>query len=591
MAPEARDLLHDSHKSSSISVLFCAAMAIAAAFVPGGGPAYADVQISGLEEPYLGNALAALALDNEACDTPTWRVRGLFDRAESEIRGSLEAFGYYGAEIGSSLETDDDCWIARFNVSLGEPVRLRDVDLAIDGEAASDPEFSSLIQGTSLVAGRPLNHGDYENLKTALNDLARQEGYVEARFSTSRIDVYPDEGAADVSLRFDSGPRYSFGPITVKQQVLDPDLIERYYTIHRGDPFDRRKLTELYGVLVDSLYFGLVDVHPLAADPERREIPVSIELTAGTTTRLSYGGGFATDTGPRFRFTRTNRRVNSHGAQRTISFNASPVISEFSVVHRLPYGDPRTEWISFSAGLKHENTETFTSDSVEFGARQVVKRGADWQETHFLNLLVEKYDFGEDVNRTRLLQPGANWLRVRADNAIRPDHGERVFFEVSGASDVLGSQTSFLRVVGEARWIRSLPNHARVLMRLRAGAIAEQDFNALPPSVRFFAGGDQSIRGYGYESLGPVDDTGNVIGGDRLAVGSVEYEYPVKERWSVAAFYDAGNAFRSGEFDPVAGTGLGARWRSPLGPIRFDVAKALDGDRGVRLHIWLGPDL
>jgi translocation and assembly module TamA len=566
-------------------------MSVGAAFVPSGGPAYADVQIAGLGEPYLANALAALALDNEACDAPAWRVNGLFDRADAEIQDALEAFGYYSAKIDSTLEWTDDCWIARFDVSLGEPVRLRTVDLGIGGEAASDPEFSSLIDSTVLVAGRPLNHGDYERLKTALNDLARVKGYVEARFSSSRIDVYPDEGAADVTLKFESGPRYSFGPITVKQQVLDPDLIDRYYTIHRGDPFDRRQLTDLYAVLVDSLYFGLVDVRPLAADPEQHEIPVLIELTPGSRKRSSYGGGFATDTGPRFRFTRTNRRVNPHGAQRTINFDISPVVSEFSIVHRLPYGDPRTEWLSFNAGLKHEDTDSFTSDSVEFGARQVVKRSATWQETRFLKLLVENYEVADAVDRTRLLQPGVNWLRVHADNPIRPDRGNRLFFEVSGASDVLGSQTSFVRIVGEARWIRTLPNRARVLTRLRAGAIGEHDFDALPPSVRFFAGGDQSVRGYGFESLGPVDDQGNVVGGDRLAVGSVEYEHPVKARWSVAAFYDTGNAFRSGKFDPVAGTGLGARWRSPLGPIRFDVAKALDGERDVRLHIWLGPDL
>jgi translocation and assembly module TamA len=190
------------------------------------------------------------------------------------------------------------------------------------------------------------------------------------------------------------------------------------------------------------------------------------------------------------------------------------------------------------------------------------------------------------------LQPGASWIRLRADNTIRPDHGDRLFFEVSAASDQLGSDTSFIQTIAESRWIRSLADRSRILARIRAGATWNRDFNELPPSARYFAGGDNSVRGYEFRSQGPVDADGDVVGGDRLLVASIEYEYELREKWSVATFYDAGNAFHAGKLDAVAGFGIGARWQSPLGPIRIDVARPLDGiDRDLRLHISLGPDL
>jgi translocation and assembly module TamA len=133
---------------------------------------------------------------------------------------------------------------------------------------------------------------------------------------------------------------------------------------------------------------------------------------------------------------------------------------------------------------------------------------------------------------------------------------------------------------------------ARILFRTELGVTAEESFDELPPSVRFFAGGDNSVRGYDFEALGPVDDAGEVIGGSSLAVTSVEYEHRIKAKWSLAIFVDSGNAFEGSEFEPKTGAGIGTRWQSPLGPIRVDVAHPFDDTQdNWRLHITLGPDL
>jgi translocation and assembly module TamA len=578
--------------SRVVPALVRAGVVLAAANMVSPG-ALAEVRLTGLEGALLDNALIHLSLDEEPCDAPEWRVRERFARASAEIGSALEAFGFYAFEVAEQLELGEACWRASFDIDVGEPVRLRAVDVDVRGTAAGDPGFAQLITDSGLTAGEPLRHGDYEQLKRRLVELAQRMGYVEAVYESSRIDVYPEAGVADVVLHLDSGPRYTFGEIVFNQELLEPALLDRYYEFRRGDPYDRQRLTELYVELTGSGYFSAVDVRPQLADREAKEIPVLVTLAGLRRFAISYGLGFSTDTGPRFRFGRANRRVNQSGAQSGINGQLSPVISEIGYNYRFPYGDPRSEWISLDAGIKHEDTDTATSDTLELGARRVIRRRAGWQETRFIDLMIEDFVVAETRSRARLLTPGISWLKVEADDALRPAHGYRLGLELSGANDSLGSDTTFVQVDATAKWIHSFENQSRLLLRGRLGFTSGRNFVELPPSVRFFAGGDNSIRGYEFESLGPVDANGDVIGGERIAVASVEYDFPLSASWSGAVFVDAGNAFTGSDFEAKKGAGLGLRWQSPVGPIRFDIAWPVDDpvEHGARLHVSLGADL
>jgi translocation and assembly module TamA len=164
--------------------------------------------------------------------------------------------------------------------------------------------------------------------------------------------------------------------------------------------------------------------------------------------------------------------------------------------------------------------------------------------------------------------------------------------ELRAATDAVLSDTSFLQAIARGKWIWSSPRGRRFLVRGDIGVTAQSDFADLPASVRFFAGGDNSVRGYEFDALGPVDAAGQVIGGSALATGSFEFEQPLTARWSMALFVDSGNAFEGSHIDARTGAGLGARWQSPLGPIRLDLAHPLDDDTTRwRLHVSLGPDL
>jgi len=552
----------------------------------------ATVEIAGVDSVLADNVRAYLTLDEEPCDVPQWRVEQQYRAAPEQIREALQAYGYYEPVIETAMMRDDTCWHVTLTIAAGEPVLLRRVELALTGEAARDTAFTGARDEAGLASDAVLDHGAYERLKVRWFDLARERGYADARFTANRIDVYPTEHAADVELAFDSGPRYAFGRVDFKQTVLTERLAGSYVTFREGEPYDARRLTEVYGELSASGFFRTVDVRALAPDAATRTIPVEIALTGAARIQQSYGIGFSTDTGPRFRFGRNNQRYNERGHQFGINAQLSPVISEITANYRLPLRGSRTEWLNFDTGFEREHTETAESERIELGARRVLEREQDWTRTEMLSLRVEDFTVADQEGRARLLLPGVDWTRIRADNEIRPQRGSRLSLELRAATDAVLSDTSFLQAIARGKWIWSLPRGRRFLVRGDVGVTAKKDFDELPASVRFFAGGDNSVRGYEFEALGPVDAAGQVVGGSALATGSFEFEQPLTARWSMALFVDSGNAFEGSRLDARTGAGFGARWQSPLGPIRLDLAHPFDDDTtDWRVHVSLGPDL
>src|SRR5690606_3638364 len=160
----------------------------------------AALEVRGLTEPLLGNVFAYLKLDEEPCNAPDWRITAQYDAAPRDIRAALEAFGYYDPSIEGTLERSPECWRAVFEVDAGEPVRIRSLDVRLEGEAEADPAFSTVLARSPLAAGAPLDHGAYERLKRSWTDLARERGYAEAEFVEARIDVYTAARSADIVL-------------------------------------------------------------------------------------------------------------------------------------------------------------------------------------------------------------------------------------------------------------------------------------------------------------------------------------------------------------------------------------------------------
>ena len=552
------------------------------------------ITVEGVDGVVARNVRSRLSLSNEACDAPGWRVDRLVERAAGEAREGLRALGYYDpASVAVVLNDGDECVQATVSVSPGEPVRIAAVNKRLEGAGSDDAEFAAYLDTLPPVVGEVLNHGVYEETKRSIERYAAEHGYLEGTFVSRRFTVDVAARSASVDLVYRPGRRFRFGPLNIERIALDASLIERLAAYREGEPYDARAVVEVNRRLSQSGYFERVDVNPRIDRPVNGTVPVDVSLTTRKRHAFTAGAGVTTDAGPRVRLGYEDRRATSGGHQWSLHGAASLIRRSLDAEYRIPIEESRTGWLNVNAGVVREHTDTARTEAARLRVAQTRSRWGDWRETRFVSLSHDDFTVGRMHGSARLLTPGVSLATTRYDTRPRPTDGYRLHLEASGGHEAAGSDASFLRAFASAGWVRGVPAGGRLLARAELGTMAVDDLDAMPPSQRFFTGGDGSVRGYEFASLGPVDEGGTVVGGRFLAVGSIEYEHPVRDQWSGAVFVDAGNAFDTEYRNDglKVGVGIGIRWQSPIGAVRLDVARPLDDTQRFRVHLRLGPDL
>lgn len=559
---------------------------------------YADIRltvdIQGIEDEQLSNARLFLSIDQQKDHEllSESRLRRLHNKAPDEIRRSLQAYGYYRPEIKSELkQTAADQWLASYRVDPGPAIPLGVFELNVSEPLRSDPAYIKNISYDILQIGAPFKHRHYEAFKSSLSQFASERGYFDATFVKHLVEIDLQHYEARIYLHYESGRRYNFGEINIDQTSLNDGLLQRYISFQQGEPYSQGKLIDLQQGLNDSDYFKRVEVSPGPINTQTGEAPVSIKLVQRKDHRFSFGLGYGSDTGARARFDWLMPLINPQGHR----FNTSTVVSELGynlgVQYRVPVLNPRTDQLVYNAGVVNEETDTSESTLQTTGVSLNHRRG-QWREVISLNFQQEDFVVADLEDDSTLLIPGIAWSRIWGNNFIYAIDGVRFDLELRGANREFYSDTSFGQLRGSIKAISSFTQKTRLIARGTFGTTSTNEFSALPSSVRFFAGGAQSVRGFSYESLGPTDEDGDVIGGKHLLVGSLEVEHWVTEKWGLALFYDAGNAIDDFNDTLEEGAGIGYRWKSPIGSIRIDIANALsDEDKPWRLHINIGPDL
>lgn len=557
------------------------------------------IEVDGLDRDLRRNVVATLSLEEarDDDDLDEDRIRRLHAKAPEEIGTALQPFGYYRPGVQSALERQGDTWLARYTVEPGPALKVTRRDVRILGEGADDSGFRELVREFPLAEGETLFHPDYEEGKTALEEYAAENGYLDAAFQASEIRVDLASYTSEVVVHYDTGPRYRFGPVTFNQDFLNPDLLRGYVTWEQGEPLDVDELLEAQNALSDSPYFQRVEVVTRQEQAQGLEVPIEVNLIASRKQRWTAGAGYGTDTGPRGTVGLELRRINRRGHRGQSEARVSEIEKSFSASYQIPGPYPRTDVLTFQVAYADLRPETSRSQSALIGAGLTRARGS-WREAFGLNFQREDFEVGLDKGISELLIPQASWNRVKADDRISATSGQRLELKIRGADESLLSNASFLQAQAEGKLITSFADRFRFLGRAQVGYTETDQFRELPPTMRFFAGGDQSVRGFAYQALGPRDEGGNVIGGETLLTGSVELEYRILEKWrflekwGIAAFYDTGNAMESFSGSLERGAGVGLRWVSPIGPIRADVAWALsEPGRPIRFHLTVGPDL
>jgi len=556
-------------------------------------PAAADVSVLGLEdEEAVTNIKLTLSLSKEPCDAPEWKIRHLFSEADKEISEAMRAIGYYHSKTQKTLTFDSDCWQTEFNVTPGPPVIIDRIEIVFEGEAKDDPEFQALNKKLQQDMGSVLNHGRYEAMKSKIESLAMESGYFDNKFIDKKLLIDKERNTAQIELRFDSGQRLLFGHVEIDQDILNPEFVEKFVPIQPGDYYSASVLSKTHNNLSTSGYFQSIDIHPELEQVENRQVPIHLTLTPKKIHHYTIGAGYDTDKGPLLGASYQNRRLNREGHFITFNLDLSPVLSVADAEYDVPLEKPLTDFFSFGGGLKRENTDTFNSLSAKVSARLKHTFESGWKQTLYIDEVYEHFKNNAESHNTLLLLPGGSWLRSVADNPLRPTEGYRLMFNAAGTYENPLSNISMAQASLSAVWMHPSPWDGRFILRTDLGATSVSDFNSLPTTYRFYAGGMNSVRGYGYKELGPKDDDGNIIGGRFLSVVSVEYEQSILENWGVATFIDSGNAFNLDQISFKTGVGLGVRWYSPIGLVRIDFAVPLDpANQSFRVHFAAGTRL
>ena len=552
-----------------------------------------SLDVRGLEEGrLLNNVRSKLPAPEFACDVPRVRLQSYLRDAEQRAFSALRALGHFNARVDTRVDGGGNCPKLVLAIEAGPAVRLDRVDIQILGPFDADPSAERFREGLRLRVGDNLDQGVYDSTRDDLINRARARGYLDAHYVERALWVDPEQNIARVTLVLDSGERYRFGEIRADQRILEPRFFRRLVPVREGDPYSSDQLALISSNLSASGYFSDVRVRPDIDARSNNQVPVDLLLTERARTAYEFRTGFGTDTGARLRADVDRRRVNRRGHTWRAGVGLSQRIQAIDTIYSIPQRNPLTDSLDIYARLQREDNNAIVASSGTTGAQFSRQRG-HWSQAAFTEYVYERTTFGKEPERSsNFLLAGIRLGHRQLDDPLFPTRGHSFNLRLQGAAESLLSSASLTQANVKGAFAYPL---GRSILKARGefGTTWTSDFTELPKSLRFFTGGDNSVRGYAFESLGPRNAADEVVGGRHLVVMSVEAMHPIiGNDWFGAAFVDVGNAFDNfRDMDLKTGTGAGVRWRSPIGMVRVDVAVPFNGDkRSPRLHLGIGAE-
>lgn len=569
------------------SLLLMAAPALAASNV--------RLQLTGLEGELQKNVRARLSTITPDEVNADGRFRARVDEA---IRKGLRALGYYDPEIRFAFIPAQGRGrpVLKVTVKPGEPVKIAGSSIAIRGGAQSDEDYQKLVRQRRPVEGSILNHGAYDDFKSQLSTLSMRKGYFDGRFNKSQLGVMPSTHQAWWDIDYDSGTRYRFGKVNFRGSQIQSAYLWNLVPFQEGDVYSAEQLGEFNRRLSATGWFNSVVVAPDFEQGRRGKVlPLDAVLTPRTRNSVETGVGYATDVGPRLKTTWKRPWVNAYGHSLESSLSLSAPEQQLDLSYKIPLlKSPLEQYYLVQGGFKREDLNDTQSDSTSLNLARYWELSSGWQRAVNLHWTLDHFTQANVTNTTMLIYPGLSFNRTRQRGGLMPDWGDTQRYSVDVSNTLWGSDIDFAVFQAQNVWIRSLAEKHRFVARANLGWIETGSFSRVPPSLRFFAGGDRSIRGYKYKSVSPRDSDGKLTGASKLATGSLEYQYNVTGKWWGAVFVDSGEAVNDlARTNLKTGAGIGIRWASPVGPIKLDIARPIgDNDKhGLQFYIGLGPEL
>jgi translocation and assembly module TamA len=569
---------------------------------PLAGAGTLTVQIDGVDGELKAavNAAAEIALYSGR-DVSAAQARRLYDRAPKDIAKALEAYGYYNATASGELKEIAQGFNATVHVNPGEATTVAALTIDVPDPARDEKAVAKALADFAPGKGQRFDHAAYERSKAAVQAALAASGYLDATLTTHRVEVQRGANRAAIAVAWRPGARYRYGKTTFSGDQFVEGLLDRYVPWHEGDFFAQIQLLQLQQRLNDADYFAIIDVHPDREHAADGVIPIAVVLTPAKRNVYTTGVFIDTDVGFGIKGALTRRWVNGLGHKLKIETLIAQRLKSVAAIYTIPLPGPNNRAYNFGATYRDENTDTTQSKTASLVANET-RQWLGFTRTLGLHLLTGDFKIIDPHGNKALDQSGHSTLlypelvleKKHADDPLFVRDGYALTLIARGTPGLL-SDTQFAQARVDGKWIRGIGENQRLIVRGTLGAMEVGDFDKLPPELRFFAGGDRSIRGYAFQTIGPQDANGLVRGGEDLVVASAEYEYYFKPNWGIATFIDSGDAFTGfGNFKTRIGTGVGLRWRSPVGMVRADIGVPVHdpyGQTGVQLHLVIGPDL
>lgn len=554
-----------------------------------------------------------------------------------QAKALIATEGYYSPQVSAGLDTSGGTPVARVIVEPGEPTLVSDIDLVLQGfvpfeQGGAPYDAAALRNRWSLPVGARFRQADWEGAKRDLLREVVQSRFPRAQLVETSATVDPETRKASLRVVMDSGPEMRFGELRIRGLKRYPStIITNLNKIRPGDEYSETALQALQSRLQETGYFSTVEVSAdmravlnaeiqemkedgddaaapapsataQAADPDAPAVPgqattgvkppapgptvlpVLVRVTENKQKNVEVGLGFSTDTGARAQVGYDDLNVFGKRMKSDVIYEQKRQSARADFYWPTTpdgYND------SVGGGVEREDVRGEITTTASVSARRAWGT-PELERSLTLEVLAEKREVaGLETNYSKSVPLTYNVTRRKLDNLLQPTRGYALNWQVGVAPLPLLTDEKFIRGYTRGVYYRPVGETGTLILRGEAGAVFSKDKEGVPSSFLFRAGGDQSVRGYGYQQLG-VQEGDAIVGGRYLLTAGAEYQYWFRPPWGVAVFYDAGNAGdKFSDLHPKSGYGVGARWRSPVGPINVDVAYG-HAVKKARLHFSLG---
>ncbi len=511
----------------------------------------------------------------------------LVDQVPEQVASLLATQGYFDPktevfEGGKPLDLTNTTMLSdkpdlRVKVTLGERTVVQSAVLNVEGMIAEqDPKRVKALEfDWSLQEDEPFTQDEWSLSKTLLLRKIQADAYAAAKFSTTQASIEPEKKAAHLTATLNSGPYFTLGEPEVKGlNRYRTSVVTNANVIQVGEAYNRTKLLDYQKRLQDLPYFSsvLVDV---GSDPNDAQLaPIRVQVVELPTQNFKGLVGYGTDLGVRANVQYNHFNVFKRGWVFDSKYDWQQKYREGRVSLATPQNKKHYQW-SVVGKITQDRVEDYESDNLIFGVHRTRKLEHS-SISYDLDYYHNKWGNTGNFERRNALFAGVTWAKNKVDNPSSPRKGYAIEASFGGAARGVASTASFVRAYGRFRYFIPFKKEDSLVLRVEGGAVFTKNSPLdIPDPLLFFAGGSSSVRGYPYQSIGDTEtiDEDNVLPTKYLMTASAEYTHWLNKSWGAAVFYDVGTATNALNNVTIHhAVGAGVRWRSPVGPIHFDLA-------------------